>query len=167
MYTPWLCYLLTYSSMERWVVTLNGKDISESSLHIWFNNLGAAGSQINTPALQVGDTASSCTPFCDTATVVSYLWRTHLWDFCILLWKICQICQVWETHLLVQHILSRMNVLAGSLSRSKPFNFYKMAILFKQIFNLLPTLYIDLFVTHCNAQLSHFLSSFPDISMKE
>ena len=50
---------------------------------------------------------------CDTATVVNYLRK----DLCLLSWEILQICQAWQTCLLVRHIQS---VIADSLSHSKP-----------------------------------------------
>ena len=61
-----------------------------------------------------------------------------------------------------------MNVIADSLSRSKPFSteWQINPDLFKQIFDLLPTLSVDLFETCRNAQLPVPLTPFPDKSTK-
>ena len=102
--------------------------------------------------------------FYATTHVVSYLRKevgTRSRDLCLLSLEILQICQAWQTHLLVRHIPSRINVIADSLSPSRPLSMEWQfnPRLFKQIFDLLPTLSIDLFATRCNAPTSPV--SFP------
>ena len=105
---------------------------------------------------------------CDNATAVAYLRKeggTLSRNLCLLSWEILNLCQVWGTHLLVRHIPSRLNVLADSLSRSKPLSteWQLDPLLFIQLHRLLSTLSVDLFATCQNTQLPRFLSPFPDM----
>ena len=138
--------------------------IPEISPH---HSLGNVGSQISTPTLQ----SHTVLLLCDNFTMASYLQKEgggHSQDLCLRSWdSILKICLAWRTRLLVLRILSHMNVIAESITLQA--SIHRLAdqpCLFKQIFDLLPTLSVDLFATCCNAQLLQFLSPFPDKSAK-
>ena len=147
-------HLFTDSSMEGWGASLSEKDDkdvwrgSQRPLHI--NHLEMLAVKL---VLQhYKSELQSCTVLllCDNATVASYLRKkggTPSRDLCLLSREILQICRAWQTYLLVRHILSHQNVIADSLSCSKPLSteWHIDTRLFKQILDLLPTLSIDQF----------------------
>ena len=141
---------------------------SQRSLHINHLEMLAVKFALQHFRLEI---VTYCTPFMrqrHRSSLPSKRGGTRSRDLCLLSWRILQICRAWETCLLVRHIPSCLNVLADSLSRSKPLptKWQISPCLFKPIFNLLPTLHIDLFATIRNAKLPVFPSPFPEMSAK-